>query len=479
MSAPPGAGALVRIRRAAAVIRLAPFDDSTAAGRSSERYRRIALTTASSFVTRVVAMVVNLVTVPLALGYLGRTQYGLWAAITSFTTWVVLFDLGVVNGLVNAIAQANGSDDRDAARRAVSTAFALLVGIAAGLAVTAAVALPLVDWAALFAARGAVDATTVRWAVAAAVLPVIAALPLSIVRQIYAGYQQAYVGNLFSLLGSAGTLLGTLVAVRLDAGLPTLVAVVAGSTTIAAALNLAYLLRVQMPWLRPRWSLVSREAGLRLLRVSVPMFLFQAGALLVSETQLIILSHRGGLALAGDYSLVLRLYVLIGSVIVLSTGAFVPTFREAAERGEHAWMRRGFARMLTARMAIAGASAVVVLAAGNLLLRRWLGGAAVQFDFPVWALLASLVVAAPWATAYSDLLTIMDRVWAQVAIVLVNGAVTAYLTYLLAPAYGVAGALAAMASVTVLISSWLLPVLARPLLARGAAAGPSPSQIRA
>jgi O-antigen/teichoic acid export membrane protein len=465
VSAIRDAAAFARIRRAAAVLRLAPFDDSTVAGRSRERYRRIALTTASGFATRIVAMAVNLVTVPIALGYLGRAQYGLWAAVTSFTTWVVLFDLGIVNGLVNAIAQANGADDREGARRAVSTAFALLVGIAAALGLAAAIALPLIDWAALFAARGAVDATTVRWAVAAAVIPVIVALPLSIVRQIYAGYQRAYVGNLFSLLGSAGTLAGTLLAARLDAGLPALVAVVACSTTIAGVLNMAYLFRVQMPWLRPRWSLASRESALRLLRVSVPLFLFQAGALLVSETQLIILAHRAGLALAGDYSLVLRLYVLIGSVIVLSTSAFVPAFREAAERGEHAWLRRGFTRMLVARMAMAGIAAGTVLLAGNLLLRLWLGRAAVQFDLSVWALLAVLVLAAPWATAFSDLLTIMDRVWAQVGLVLANGAATAYLTYLLAPAYGVAGALAAMTCVTAVISSWLLPVLTRPLLA--------------
>ena len=467
---PPG-----RIRRAAAVLRLTPFDDTTAAGRSQERYRRIALTTASGVATRVVAMAVNMITVPVALGYLGRAQYGLWAAITSFTTWVVLFDLGVVNGLVNAIARANGADDRDAAARAVSTAFALLLGIAVLLGIAAAVAIPLVDWAGLFAARGAVDDRTVRLAVAAAVVPVIAALPLSIVRQVYAGYQRGYVGNLFSLLGSAGTLIGTVAATRSGAGLPTLVAVLAGSTALASALNLLYLFRVQMPWLRPRLSLASRDAARRLLRVSVPLFLFQAGALLVSETQLIIMAHRAGLAVTGDYSIVLRIYVLLGSLIVLGTGAFVPTFREAAERGEHAWMRRGFARMLGARMAMAAGFALVLLLGGNPLLRLWLGEAAVQFAFPVWGWLALLLVAAPWATAFSDLLTIMDRVWAQVGLVLANGVATALLTFLVAPRYGVAGALASMVAVTVLISSWLLPWLARPLLTARPAAIPHPS----
>ena len=452
-------------RRATAVVRLTPFDRSTPGGRSRERYRRIALSTASAFASRGVGIVANLVTVPIVLAQLGRTQYGLWAAISSLTAWVTLFDFGVINGLVNALAQAHGADDRAAASRSVSTALALLLVVAAVLGAAAAIALPSVDWSGLFAARGVATDSDVRWAVAAAFIPVIVGLPLSVVRQIYAGYQQAYVGNLFAALGSALTLIGTVAAVHSGAGLPTLVAVVGAATTAAAALNFAYLFAHQMPWLRPQRALISRAAAVRLMRVSGPLFLFQVGALVVNETQLLILSHRTSLATVGDYAVVNRLYMVLGSFMALSTAAFVPTFREAAERGEYAWVRRSFRRMVTLRLLVAVGFASAVLLGGNVFLRFWLRGAAVQFGPDVWGALAVLIVSATWVTAFTDLLTVLDRVWIPVALVTVNGIVTALLTYWLAPTYGVAGTIASVACVTVLVSSWLVPLLTRPVFA--------------
>jgi O-antigen/teichoic acid export membrane protein len=75
-----------------------------------------------------------------------------------------------------------------------------------------------------------------------------------------------------------------------------------------------------------------------------------------------------------------------------------------------------------------------------------------------------MVISAAWVTAFSDLLTIMDRIWIQTLFVLINGVGTALLTFFLTPVFGVLGAIAAISSVTLFLLSWLAPVVARPLL---------------
>src|SRR5271169_5254042 len=114
---------LDRLRRMWALIRLKPFETTTAQGRSQERYRRILWITASGLATRAATMAVGLVSIPLALSYFGKQKYGLWATITSFVAWTSLFDFGIVNSLVNALSEANGKDDHEAAKGYVSTAF--------------------------------------------------------------------------------------------------------------------------------------------------------------------------------------------------------------------------------------------------------------------------------------------------------------------------------------------------------------------
>ena len=459
------AGHWARARRARAVVRREPFDVSTPEGRSNERYRRIALNTLSRVAARVVGAAVSLVSVPITLAYLGKAEYGLWAAIGSFTTWVALFDFGLVNGLVNAVSEAHGRDDRDAARSYVSTALAVLVALALVMAATFAVALPLVPWARLFSADAAVSERVVRWGVVAAVVPFLASLPLSIVRQVYAGYQKSYVVDLFSATASLLSVAAMIHAVRADAGLPVLIAIAASAGGLGAAASFAFMTRVDLPWVAPRWGAASRTAARRLLATSTPLFLFQLGALVVNESQILILAHRSGLATVADYSIVMRLYVLVVSFIALGTGAFVPSFREAFERGEHDWLRRGFRRMLALRMTAALAVAAVLLVVGNALLEVWLRSGAVRFPPATWGALGVLLAVATWGSAYSELLAILDRIWVQVGLVLVNGACTAGLTYALAPRFGVLGALIAAALVPLALISWVLPLVARPVLA--------------
>jgi O-antigen/teichoic acid export membrane protein len=282
---------------------------------------------------------------------------------------------------------------------------------------------------------------------------------------VYAGYQKSYVVDLFSATASLLSVAAMIHAVRADAGLPVLIAIAASAGGLGAAASFAFMTRVDLPWVAPRWGAASRTAARRLLATSTPLFLFQLGALVVNESQILILAHRSGLATVADYSIVMRLYVLVVSFIALGTGAFVPSFREAFERGEHDWLRRGFRRMLALRMTAALAVAAVLLVVGNALLEVWLRSGAVRFPPATWGALGVLLAVATWGSAYSELLAILDRIWVQVGLVLVNGACTAGLTYALAPRFGVLGALIAAALVPLALISWVLPLVARPVLA--------------
>ena len=51
---------------------------------------------------------------------------------------------------------------------------------------------------------------------------------------------------------------------------------------------------------------------------------------------------RTSYSVVADYSLLVRLYGLLGSVIVMSTSSFFPAFREAYERGDRNWVRKNF-----------------------------------------------------------------------------------------------------------------------------------------
>ena len=454
-------------KRMASVTRRQPFDTSTLEGRSKERYRRIALTMTSGLFARVLALLVTLLMVPITLAYLGKNQFGLWAAMTSTVVWLGVFDFGVSTGLVNALAEANGRDDKEAAGAYVSTAGILLTLIACGMGCVLLVAAPHVAWGAVFATKGVVPEDVVRLGAMVAAGAFAIGMPLALVTQIYTAYQKAYVSNVFVAIGAVFTFLAVWVAVSLKASLPGVIFASSAAPLLAALANGIVLTKRDMPWLRITWSLCSLWALRRLGKTCVPLFLLQIGGLMVNQSQFFILAHAVGLSTVADYTIIARIMQIFGSLLLLTTGAFMPSYREAFERGDHTWIAICFKRMMLLRMTLASLFSVVLLGFGNDLLRLWLRRSDVHFRLEIWVALAVLLLSSTWVTAHTDLLTILDRIWIQVGLVLINGTATVALTLLLSPMYGILGVICAVAFITVFGWTWLLPLLSRPLLRIG------------
>jgi O-antigen/teichoic acid export membrane protein len=460
------------LRSVLQVARLRPFDISTPEGRSQERYRRIVLSTGASIAGRVVATGVALVAVPLVVSYLGKEQYGLWAAILTLAPWVALFDLGLVNGHLNAIAEARGRDDPGAARTHLSTALVALTAIAVALAAAAALALPALPWSALLGAPASLAPGTVTWAVGAALWLFLAAMPLGLLVPFYTGEQRGYVGSSFLALGTLASLGLLAVAIRLGASLPWVTAAAASPATLAGLGALAYLLLRDDARLRPRARHATRASLRRQLATSVPLYLFQLGSLLVNQSQQLVLARNAGLATVAEYDLLSKAYLLCTGLITVSTASFAPTFRESVERGEADWMRRGFRRLVTLRVALAGGACLLLLGGGNLAFRVWLGRGDFQFAFATWAALCAYLLVAAWASSFLELMMVLDRIWPLVAVVLAQGALTVLLTALLGRHLGVLGATLGVAIPAAGLTGWLVPLLARPHL-RAVRAAPS------
>ncbi|HEX7132741.1 MAG TPA: hypothetical protein VF228_09205, partial [Iamia sp.] len=77
-------------------------------------YRRVLVNTVSTAAANGWAMVVALVTVPVLLGALGATQFGIWALLQTFSAtsgWFSLVDLGTGTATTRQVAARHALDD--------------------------------------------------------------------------------------------------------------------------------------------------------------------------------------------------------------------------------------------------------------------------------------------------------------------------------------------------------------------------------
>jgi hypothetical protein len=119
-------------------------------------------------------------------------------------------------------------------------------------------------------------------------------------------------------------------------------------------------------------------------------------------------------------------------------------------------------------MMIAGCISLVLIFGGNTLLHLWLRRTDFHFSVYLWLAESVAITSAIWVTAFTDFLTIMDRIWIQVALVLVNGVSTVSLTLFLVPRMGLIGAVISLSFVGACFWTWLVPMIVRSTFATSA-----------
>jgi len=368
--APGYTGLLRYARRLWSYLRLTPFDTSTPEGRSRERYRRVAWTSLAGVATNGVRVGTTLISVPLTVSYLGKERFGLWMTISSVITLLSFADLGMGNGLLNAISAAHGRDDRDAARRYVSGAFFMLSGMALGIGALFAIFHPITPWPRVFNVTSLLAMKEAGPAMAVFFACFAVGLPLGVARSVQVGYQEGFANHLWAMLGALLGLGGLLVAIRLRAGLPWLVLAMSGGPVLALFLNSVVVFGWTHTALLPRWQAFDWESTSGIFGTGVLFLVLQILTLIGSSSDNLIIAHALGPSAVAGYAVVFKLF----SVTLIAqhfTSPLWPAFGEAMVRKDHAWAHRALNRALVFSLAVGVAFAVPLMVLGKWIIAIW------------------------------------------------------------------------------------------------------------
>jgi O-antigen/teichoic acid export membrane protein len=378
--------------RALGYVRLRPFTTHTAEDRSRERYRRLTLTALASMSAKGVKVLTALVSVPLTINYLGTERYGLWMTIGSLVTVLAFADLGLGNGLLNAIAEADGRDDRALAARMVSSAFVMLSLVALLLGIALVVLFPVIPWGRIFNVTSPRALTEAGPAAAVFLACFLIGLPAGIVQRVQLGYQEGFANSLWETAGSVLGLLGILFATHYRAGLPWLVLAMAGGPTLTLVLNAIVLFTRRRPYLRPAFRRADRATGISLFRVGILFFVLQVVGAAAFFSDNLIAAHVLGAAAVTQYAVPMKLFDMVTLVCSFLLAPLWPAYGEAIARGDHAWARRMLTRSLSGTFAGTALAALAIVLAAGTFLRVWAGGAvhapmSLLIGFGVWTVL--------------------------------------------------------------------------------------------
>jgi len=408
------------------------------AGWHQSRGGRIATAVSSGAAARVLSSLFTLVSLPLAVRYLGAERFGVWATIASTVVFLNLLDLGIASSLTNYIAHSYAVGDRQNAARYTANALVLTAVVACVAGVLLAIAWPTIDWAKLLNVSSAVSRAEVSSTVAAAVILVLLGLPASLTGRILSGYQEVHCSNAIIATGTLANLAGLLVGLALQVSMPVLFVLTTGWITLANLTVLFAMLLWWKPWLRPRLALLEWGATRELLTAGSGFFLIQIAGAVVFSSDNVVLSHFLGPAQVTPYSVTWRVVGMTAVMQGLFFPALWPAYAEAYARGDYTWVRRAFRITFRGTMALNLVFAALLLALGRTVIRWWAG----PFAVPSLSLLGAMAL---WAiisgamTVESCLLAAVNRTREQGVLSLVAAGLNLGLSIVLVQRVGALG----------------------------------------
>ena len=467
----------LRITRWRRFLRVRAFDTTTLEGRSAERYRRIAWSSLLATVARVVGLATSFISVPLVIGYLGSERYGMWITMSSLVAALGPLDLGIGLGLLTVVSDAHGRDDRAAARRAISTAAAMLMLIAGVSAVVFALAFPAIPWAGVFnvvsptAAAEAGPASAVLFAAFAL------GLPLGLVGQVQLAYQSGYISSAWAIVGNLGSLVALILVIHLRGSLPALVVALTGVGLVAAVLNGWFLFRRQRPWLMPRRHDVELSTGRSLLRTGALFLVLQLAGLAGYQLDNLVIAQILGARMVQEYAVPAKLFALAPTLLSFALTPLWPAYRESLARGDGGWVRRTLRRSILLAAVINIPSSLFLVLVAPWLLQVWVGPAVhptllLLVGLGLWSILNTLN--GPFAMLLNGANVVGFQAACAVAMAVTNVTISILLVQRIGVSGAVWGSVIAQIAFVLLPDLWYVRRLLRRLQAIPAAGATAP-----
>lgn len=341
---------------------------------SRQRYQRAALTAVTAAVGKVVAVAAQLAIIPLMLSHLGVGNYGVWLTLQSILGLTALVDLGIPNAAMNALTVAAAHRDVRRLDGLVSTALALLVGIAAAVLVAAGVAWWALPWSTFLNATDGVMNRELSLGVAVFAAAFALSVPLGFVESFSAAFQQASVGNLARTVAAVGTLGATWLALRAGAPFSVVCITSVGPTLLAWVAAWVAALRMH-PEVHLSSSSIAADKARSLARSGLAFYGIQFCAALGFGVDNLLISSLAGPEAVTRYAVPQRIFSIVLVAATICLAPLWPAYADARARGDEQWISKTLRLSLAATALLAALGTLAVSLAMPWLTKNWLGGA--------------------------------------------------------------------------------------------------------
>lgn len=324
-----------------------------------------------SFIFKGLAIFSSFLAIPLMIKYLGVEHYGVWSTLLSIVSWVVLFDIGIGNGLRNKISESLAKENKQEAHSYISTAYTIIGAISVMLILIFLLVSEYIPWQKVFNITS-INNQELQSVVNITAIFLFLNFWISLINQVFNGLQKTslvvfnqFLSNIFSLL--AVFILYTFYESSLIK-----LAFAYGISLLASSLILSFWFYKNNKEFIPKIKSFGLNYTKSITSLGFKFFIIQIAVIVIFTTDKILITQLFGPQYVASYDVVFKLFSVITIVHGMLMAPLWSAYSDAYHRGDIEWIKKTIKNQLKIYLLILVATTLLIFLA-NPIINLWIG----------------------------------------------------------------------------------------------------------
>jgi len=354
--------------------------------RKFDHNRSLIYNIVGTFAVKGGTMLLSLISMPLYLNYFeNNILLGVWFTMHTVLSWILVFDLGIGNGLRNHLTTALARNDRDNAKAYISSAYIMFGAFVAILSLLVLGLSHVVSWNGILnVSEHVIDPADLHQGVNITLVGIIFSFILRLINPVLYALQKSALPNFLAFIGSLlqVAFLYFYTAAKGDLGHNFIILawVHALSINIPPLIATVGVFWTMLKGYFPSFSFFSKIHARQILTLGLLFFILQILYMVISATNEFFISHFFDPSYVVEYQIYMKLFSIIGSLVTLALVPVWSAITKAFTEKRFQWIIKLY-RMLNYAVVVAAIIQFLMLPFLRSIIEFWLKDNAIAVNY--------------------------------------------------------------------------------------------------
>ncbi|MBR2997851.1 MAG: hypothetical protein IKF37_02105 [Bacilli bacterium] len=303
-----------------------------------------------SFMVKGLAIVLNFFTMPAYMKYFKNdTALGVWFTVVSIINWVLMFDLGIGNGLRNKLPKAIEDKDVEEQKTLLSSAYISIILISAIFLIVLLVINGFIDWNQLLNVKKSIlSPETLKISMSILIIGIVLRLVLNLNSSIFFSIQKSAITNLIGFLSTLFIFLYVYFAKVGDVSTNFIKLSVANTilSNLPLLIGTFYIFIVPFKKMWPRIKYFNKQKAKEILKIGTILLWLQVSFMIIASTHAFLITNFRNPDEVVDYNIYYKIYYGILSLFYLSLTPIWSAVTKAQAMKDYSWIYKLYKLLL-------------------------------------------------------------------------------------------------------------------------------------